>query len=154
MQRAFGLGLALALIGVLGACGDQGQRADAPAADRATPATDAAPGVSATDPAVAGELPPGVTMQMVNEGQQLFGTVCVACHGPGGTGSPLGPALNDDQWLDIDGSYESMVTVISNGVQQPREYPAPMPPRGGGNFNDEQVRSLAAYVYSLSHRGS
>lgn len=154
MQRAFGLGLALALAGVLGACGDQAQRADAPAADRPTPATDAAPGTAATSPDVVGELPAGVTMQMVNQGQQLYGTVCVACHGPGGNGTPLAPALNDNQWIDIDGSYESIVTVINNGVPQPREYPAPMPPLGGGNFNEEQVRSIAAYVYTLSHRGS
>lgn len=154
MQRVFSFGLALALATALGACGDQAQRADAPAAEPATPATDAAPGVSATSPDVAGELPAGVTMQMVNQGQQLYGTVCVACHGPGGAGTPLGPALNDDQWLNIDGSYDAMVNVINTGVAQPVEHPAPMPARGGGSFTEEQIRAIAAYVYTLSHRGS
>jgi mono/diheme cytochrome c family protein len=26
-----------------------------------------------------------------------------------------------------------------------------MPPRGGGSFTEEQLRSIAAYVYSVSH---
>ncbi len=154
MQRAFGFGLALVLVGALGACGDQGQRADAPAADRPAPAAGAAPGTAATSPAAVGELPAGVTMEMVNQGQQLYGTLCVACHGAAGTGTQLAPSLNDNQWIDIDGSYESIVQVINTGVQQPKQYPGVMPPRGGGNFNEEQVRSIAAYVYTLSHGGS
>ncbi len=146
MHKTVGLVVTLALAVTLAACPD---RTDAP--DRAAPPPDA-PGTPAAPADLPGELPPGVTMEMVQQGQQLYGTVCVACHGPGGTGTPLGPALNDDQWLDIDGSYESIVQVIQVGVPQPRQYPAPMPPLGGGNFNEEQVRAMAAYVYSLSHR--
>lgn len=103
-------------------------------------------------PVQAKSLPPGVTQAMVDEGARLFATVCVACHGPGGRNGAGGPVLADNQWIHIDGSYEQIVRIITTGVAQPRQYPAPMPPRGGGNFTDEQVRALAAYVYALSHQ--
>lgn len=102
---------------------------------------------------VAKNLPAGVTQAMVDEGQQAFGTVCAACHGPGGTGTPAAPALNDDKWLNITGQYPEIVTIVTNGVPKPKEHPGMMPPRGGGNFNEAQVRALAAYVFALSHQG-
>jgi mono/diheme cytochrome c family protein len=101
---------------------------------------------------VAASLPAGVTQVMVDEGQQLYGTVCVACHGSGGAGSPAGPALNDGEWLHIGGEYPEITNIITVGVAQPRQYPGAMPARGGGNFSDDQVRALAAYVYALSHQ--
>lgn len=113
------------------------------------------PGLIATAPKrlVAANLPAGVTQAMVDAGQDHFGTVCTACHGVGGTGSTSGPPLNDSQWLNISGQYPEIVTVITNGVANPKQYPAPMPAKGGGNFTDQQVREIAAYVYALSHQG-
>jgi mono/diheme cytochrome c family protein len=100
-------------------------------------------------------LPPGapanVTQAMVEDGQQLYNTICQACHGPGGAGTAAGPALQDQQWLHITGTYDEIVNVIRVGVPNPREFPAPMPPMGGGSFNDEQLRALGAYVLALSH---
>jgi len=101
-------------------------------------------------PQIVGELPPGVTAEMVGQGQQLYGTVCVACHGAAGVGSPLGPALNDQNWVHIGGEYEEIIQITAQGVAQPRDYPAPMPPLGGGNFTQEQQRAIGAYVYALS----
>ncbi|CAN5905593.1 hypothetical protein BH23GEM7_BH23GEM7_01450 [soil metagenome] len=101
----------------------------------------------------AGDLPQGVTMEMVNDGQQLFGTVCIACHGAAGAGGPVGPALNDQNWIHITGQFEEIVNIINVGVAQPREYPGAMPAQGGGNFTDEQIRAIAAYVYAISHAG-
>jgi mono/diheme cytochrome c family protein len=98
----------------------------------------------------AGELPPGVTTEMVAQGQQLYGVVCVACHGAAGVGGPLGPALNDQQWIHIGGEYEEIVEITRTGVPRPQQYPAPMPRLGGANFNEDQQRALAAYVYALS----
>ncbi|HEX5725143.1 MAG TPA: cytochrome c [Longimicrobiaceae bacterium] len=97
--------------------------------------------------------PAGVTQQMVDAGQELYGTVCVACHGPGGAGSAAAPPLNDATWLNVSGAYPEIVQVINTGVPTPREFPGAMPPKGGGSFDDEQVRQLAAYVYALSHPG-
>lgn len=142
--------LALTLFS-LAACGG-----DAPEAE---PAADVAP-VPTVEPAappaggevLAANMPEGVTPAMVAEGQQLYGTICAACHGPAGEGTPLAPALNDAEWLNVSGqSFDEVIQVIHTGVPQPKQYPAPMMPMGGGNFTEDQVRSLAAYVWSISH---
>jgi cbb3-type cytochrome c oxidase subunit III len=90
---------------------------------------------------------------MVEAGAQSFGTVCSACHGPGGAGTAAAPKLADNTWLHISGSFDEIVQIIHSGVPNPMEAPAPMPPLGGGNFSDEQVRQIAAYVFALSHQG-
>jgi mono/diheme cytochrome c family protein len=152
MRKAVSLSLVVALAGITAACpGDDTQpatTADQPATT--APATQPGQTAAPATGGVAADLPAGVTAQMVSEGQQLYGTVCVACHGANGVGGPLGPALNDQNWIWIDGSYDQIVQNITQGVAQPRQYPAPMPPLGGGNFNQDQVRSIAAYVYSIS----
>jgi mono/diheme cytochrome c family protein len=102
----------------------------------------------------AADLPPGVTQAMVEDGERLYGTVCFACHGPAGTGTPAGPALNDPNWVAIDGSFDQILNVIHAGVPRPVQYPGAMPPMGGGNFTDEQVRAISAYVYALSRAGA
>jgi mono/diheme cytochrome c family protein len=102
------------------------------------------------DPAAA---PAGVTQAMVEEGAQLYGTVCVACHGGGGTGSPAGPQLSDSEWIHISGAYDEITQLIQVGVPNPVQYPGAMPPLGGGSFTPDQVRSLAAYVFALSNQG-
>jgi mono/diheme cytochrome c family protein len=99
----------------------------------------------------AAATPPGVSQEMVEQGAQLYGTVCSACHGPGGAGSALGPQLSDDAWLHISGEYDEIVGTIQTGVPNPIEFASPMPPLGGGSFNTEEVRALAAYVFALSH---
>ncbi|HEX6135140.1 MAG TPA: cytochrome c [Longimicrobiales bacterium] len=98
------------------------------------------------------ELPEGVTQDMVAAGQEIFGGpgVCFACHGANGVGGPLAPPLDDATWLNIDGSYETIVATVTNGVPQPKEFAAPMPARGGAPLTDEQVRQVSAYVYSIS----
>jgi mono/diheme cytochrome c family protein len=110
--------------------------------------------VTQTGPVAPVELPEGVTEQMVAAGQQVFsgpGT-CFACHGANGAGTPLAPALNDGTWLNIDGSYDALVQVITNGVPVPQQAAVPMAPRGGSAITDEQVREVAAYVYSISRQ--
>jgi mono/diheme cytochrome c family protein len=102
---------------------------------------------------IAASLPAGLTQEMVDEGQQLYGQVCGACHGQNGVGSPAGPGLNDMAWIQIGGEYDEIVAIINSGVANPRQYPGIMPPRGGGSFDDQQVRMIAAYVYALSRQG-
>jgi mono/diheme cytochrome c family protein len=101
---------------------------------------------------IAASLPAGVTQEMVDEGQQLFGGVCSSCHGMNGVGSPAGPSLNDQGWIQITGEFDQIVGIINSGVAAPRQYPGIMPPRGGGSFDEAQIRSIAAYVYALSHQ--
>jgi mono/diheme cytochrome c family protein len=94
-------------------------------------------------------LPSGVTAEMVADGRKQFGTTCVVCHGADAGGTQLAPSLRDGEWLNVSGGYEEIVTLIQTGVPQPKQHPVPMPPRGGGPFTEEQVRALAAYVYSV-----
>lgn len=126
--------------------------------DMGTPDTSAQP-PAATPPAGGtggmAQLPEGVTQEMVTAGQQVFqgAGICITCHGPDAKGTPLAPDLTDQTWINIDGSYDAIVQLVTNGVPQPVEHPSPMPPKGGSQITDEQVRQVAAYVYSLSHGG-
>lgn len=91
---------------------------------------------------------------MVARGEQVFmgAGICYTCHMQGGVGGPLAPNLTDDQWINTDGAYESIVNVVTTGVAQPVEHPGIMLPRGGTNISDDDVRAVAAYVWTLSHR--
>jgi mono/diheme cytochrome c family protein len=113
---------------------------------------EAPPTTPAADPQLAGGLPPGVTAQMVQEGHRIYHQqgICFTCHGPNGEGTPLGPRLNDQEWLHITGEYEEIINITRTGVPRPVEYPAPMPPLGGANISDVQLRAVAAYVFALS----
>ena len=98
------------------------------------------------------DLPEGVTMDMVNQGNQLFSGQggCMACHNPQATGTQLAPDLTDDEWINISGrNYDEIVALIKSGVPQPVQHPGPMPPMGGANLNDAQVDALAAYIVTL-----
>lgn len=97
-------------------------------------------------------LPAGVTVEMAREGQEIFHGegICVTCHLRGGEGGPLAPSLTDATWLNIDGEYESIVDIVMTGVSQPLEHPGQMLARAGTSITDDQVRAVAAYVYTLS----
>jgi mono/diheme cytochrome c family protein len=139
--------LPLLLVLILAGCGGGG---DAPAADEAE-----APAPAAEEPqaAEAMNLPEGVTAAMVAEGETIFTGegLCFTCHMQGGVGGPLAPDLTDDVWINIEGSYESIVQNVINGVLEPKEFVSPMLPRGGSTITDEQVRAVAAYVWTLSN---
>lgn len=109
-------------------------------------------GASAQD----ADLPEGVTAAMVEEGGEIFAGsgMCATCHGTDGEGTPIGPNLSDDEWLNIDGAYEAIVELVTNGVPEPQEHPTPMLPKGGSQITDEQVRAVAAYVWTLSRGAS
>ena len=83
---------------------------------------------------------------------QIFSGTCSACHGQDAKGTAVAPDLTDSQWLNGDGSYQFIVTTVTNGVPKPKEHPAPMPPKGGAQLTDDQVKAVAAFVYSLSHK--
>jgi mono/diheme cytochrome c family protein len=83
---------------------------------------------------------------------QVAGGTCTACHGQDAKGTAVAPNLTDSQWLNGDGSYEFIVQTVTTGVPKPKEHPAPMPPKGGAQLTDDQVKAVAAYVYSLSHK--
>jgi mono/diheme cytochrome c family protein len=164
ISRATPGSLAITLTAIVVGCGDYSGGYDkVPVRERTPVALAAAPnpppviagfgGPAAETPVLPAEnTPPGVTQAMVESGEQAFGTVCTACHGPAGAGSPAGPTLRDQEWIHISGSYDEIVALIQSGVPTPRDFPAPMPPLGGGNFDADQVRALAAYIFALSHQ--
>jgi mono/diheme cytochrome c family protein len=147
-RRVFGSVAVVAF--ALTACGgEQQQQAETPQA--AAPAA-AAP--ATTMPA--GELLPGVTQAMVDEGKTLFhgAGICYTCHGQNGVGvTGLGPALGDAEWLHSDGSYDAIVSQIIKGVTATESKSGiMMPAKGGSAITDDQVKAVAAYVWTL--RGS
>ena len=99
----------------------------------------------------------GATPAQLALGDSVFhgrvgGALCFVCHGPSGKGvTGTGPDLTDTEWLNADGSIASIEKVIAEGVAKPKKAPAPMPPKGGGQLTDSQIKAVAAYVYSLSH---
>lgn len=125
---------------VVGGCGNG---AEEEAAEEVVVRTAPPPGARA--------LPGGVSAAMAEEGQALFEETCVVCHGPDAGGTQLGPSLVDDEWINISGEFEEIVRLIHTGVEEPEEHPVPMPPLGGGDYTEEEIRALAAYVYSLGH---
>ncbi len=100
------------------------------------------------------ELPEGVTAAMIEEGEAIYAGagICMSCHGATGEGIPnLGANLTDDEWLHTDGSYESIVENIMKGVtSQESSSGVPMPAKGGAAITDDQVKAVAAYVWTLS----
>ena len=99
------------------------------------------------------ELPEGVTTAMIEEGKGLFGGagICMSCHAPDGSGVPnLGADLTDDEWTHSDGSYEGILATVMEGVTADASSSGvPMPAKGGSSITDDQVRAIAAYVWSL-----
>ena len=87
---------------------------------------------------------------MVKEGQQIFTSTgnCYTCHGPDAKGTQLAPNLTDSEWLNISGKYDEIVKTIQTGVPQPKQHPAPMPAMGGAQLTDDQVKAVAAFVWS------
>ena len=98
--------------------------------------------------------PAGVTPAAIAQGDSVFHKdgLCYACHGSKAEGA-VGPNLTDGEWLHGDGSYDFLVATITSGVPADKAKKGiPMPPKGGSSISDEQVKAVAAYVYSLSHK--
>jgi mono/diheme cytochrome c family protein len=159
--------LASALVLLLG-CGGSDKTAKSDTSAAAAPAAGAtatptpAPADTARAPADTAKAAAGgaggVSPKLVALGDSIFhgqvgGAACTACHGQDAKGTPVGPNLTDNEWLQADGTLEGIAKVITTGVPQPKKAPAPMPPKGGAALTDEQVEAVAAYVYSLSHKG-
>lgn len=99
-------------------------------------------------------LPEGVSAAMVAKGKTLFESsgLCFACHGMDGAGT-VGANLTDSVWVHHDGSYVALVRQITLGISdRDSKSGTPMPPRGGSGLKDEEIRAVAAYVWTLSRR--
>jgi mono/diheme cytochrome c family protein len=100
------------------------------------------------------QAPAGVTPAAIAKGDSLFHKEgnCYACHGTNAEGA-VGPNLTDATWIHSDGSYDAIVKQITTGVPQNESKSGiVMPPKGGSSISDEDVKAVAAYVWSLSHK--
>ncbi len=168
MRRELGSVLAIAFVAAIAmtACGQKNNQAanagaDTTASAAAQPAAPATTPAATTTPAAGGaapavtippNLPAGVTAAMINEGNQIFHGPgnCYTCHGMDAKGTSLAPDLTATTHIWVS-DYPSYVKLVTNGVPQPKQHPAPMPAKGGAQLTDDQVKAVAAYEWSLSH---
>lgn len=81
---------------------------------------------------------------VADKGKQRYDQLCIACHGPDGTGNVAmgAPNLTDRTWL-YGGSQKTVMESIAKGRQ------GQMPPHGDF-LGEAKVHLLSAYVYHLS----
>ena len=169
MRRELGCVLAIAFVAAvtMTACGQKNNQAanagaDTTAAAAAQPAPASTSPAATTAPAAGGaapttvvippNLPSGVTAAMINEGNQIFHGPgnCYTCHGMDAKGTSLAPDLTTATHIWVS-DYPSYVKLVTDGVPQPKQHPAPMPAMGGAQLTPDQVKAVAAYEWSLSH---
>jgi cbb3-type cytochrome c oxidase subunit III len=98
--------------------------------------------------------PAALTAAAIAKGDSIYhkSGLCYACHGTNAEGA-VGPNLTDAEWLHSDGSYDGIVATVTSGVPAEKaKKGVAMPPKGGSSISDEDVKAVAAYVYSLSHK--
>ena len=91
------------------------------------------------------DIPEGINVDL-EQGQKIFASNCVACHGPEGKGTQAmgAPNLTDNVWL-----YGSSFVQIQQTLRYGRNGRMPAQEEILGN---DKVHLLAAYVYSLSQK--
>jgi mono/diheme cytochrome c family protein len=92
--------------------------------------------------------------ELIAQGDKIFHGAgnCYACHGTNAQGS-VGPNLTDAEWIHSKGTYQDIVAQVTKGVpNEESKSGIVMPPRGGSTISDDEVKAVAAYVYSLSHK--
>ncbi|MGD2171486.1 MAG: c-type cytochrome [Gammaproteobacteria bacterium] len=72
--------------------------------------------------------------------EQLYQGACMACHGTGAAGAPK---LGDSAaWAPrLSQGIDTLLNAAINGI-------GAMPPRGGSQYSDEQIRSVIEYMAS------
>ncbi len=100
--------------------------------------------------------PTGVTAEQLALGEKIFlgkarnGT-CAGCHGSDGKGSGVGADLTAGKWIWGDGSLASLTHIISAGVAAPKEHMGAMPPNGGAQLSQADLKAVSAYVWAIGH---
>ena len=152
----------------LGACGRKDEAATAPAADTAAatpapgPAPQPAPAASPAVPPAPTTAAPGTDAGMAAaasgaaattaaaggaaDGAAIYNQACVVCHGAGVAGAPkLGDKAD---WAPrIAQGNDTLYAHAINGYQGQKGV---MPPRGGSNKTDAEVRAAVDYMVSQS----
>ena len=110
--------------------------------------------VAAAPAAAQEKLPAGVTPAMIAKGKTIFTStgLCFACHGMDAKGM-VGPSLVDPTWIHGKGTYPEIVKIVTTGipVAETKLGKGAMPPKGGSQISEDDVKAVSAYVWSLSH---
>jgi mono/diheme cytochrome c family protein len=85
------------------------------------------------------------------DGEQLYGLYCAACHAPDGKGATGGafPPLAGSEW--VHGNPKRSVAIVLKGIHGPIEvggksYNLEMPPQGDA-LSDDQIVAILNYVH-------
>lgn len=74
--------------------------------------------------------------------EQLYQGACQACHATGAAGAPK--TGDSGAWSErISRGLDALLSAAINGV-------GAMPPRGGSQYNDEQMRVVVEYIVTKS----
>ena len=119
-----------------------------------TPSGSAAPAAAAR---ANNMVPASVTPAMIAAGDSIFhARGCRNCHGPDAKGTARAPDLTDATLLQVNGSYDDYVRIITDGVpataMKDSTHTNAMPARGGARpaiLTDDQIKAVAAYVFTL-----
>lgn len=98
--------------------------------------------------------PTPVTDSAIARGRELFhgSANCAACHGVEGVGTDSGAPLAQGVWLHGDDTYEGILSRVLHGIPgSVSTRGTTMPMRGWSPLSDQEVRDVAAYVWSISH---
>lgn len=144
MRSQFGL---VALLAMAGAAPLAAQStSDAPTSSQPKQTSDSA----APAPTDAGSP----ASALVARGEVVFNGPgnCYACHGSKGAGS-IAPSLADDTWIHSKGTLEEITAQVIHGVSKEESKSGiAMPAKGGAALTDDDVKAVAAYVYSLRQK--
>ncbi len=105
-------------------------------------------------PTVLPPLPPGMTLDMIRAGDQLFHTKagCFVCHGSEGQGMPAAGDAITNSLSYVQHDWRQIDSLITAGL--PDAYtrsPIAMPPRGArSDLSDAEIQRIAAYVWAIS----
>ena len=80
--------------------------------------------------------------EAVANGQRLFSLLCTQCHGTGGYGSPIAPALNNQTFLNQTPDA-AIQQIIAGGVT------GTTMPSWGGYLTDADIAAITVYLRSL-----
>jgi cytochrome c oxidase cbb3-type subunit III len=79
--------------------------------------------------------------QAVREGETLYAQHCTTCHGSGGGGGEIGPAIVSSERAALGVNDAQTFNTIKNGVQG-----TPMAPQ---KLSDEEIWKITTYIHAL-----
>jgi cytochrome c oxidase cbb3-type subunit III len=84
----------------------------------------------------------------IAEGEQLFKTNCVTCHGDNGKGG-IGPNLTDTHWINVKQKslFKNVIWMLENGSPN---NPTMRPLIKEGTITGRDAEKIAAYIYHIN----